>query len=86
MSKSVADNLLIKLMNDGYTVNIQAKGRGREFEMSYEVMTLVKPGLVHFPLIAFGETLESALESLIRQIDRLNKGQGFILPGEEGMD
>ena len=65
-----ADKLLISLMERGYTVDIEAKGRGREYEMSYEVFTYVEPG---FPLIAFGKSLDKALESLNRQITEIEK-------------
>lgn len=63
-----ADKLLKQLMEAGYTVNIQAKGRGREFEMTYEVHTLSNSKFP-MPLIAFGERLAEALESIQRQIE-----------------
>lgn len=65
-----SDKLLTELMEKGYTVDIEAKGRGREYEMTYEVYTNVEPG---FPLIAFGKTLDAALESLIRQNKEIEK-------------
>lgn len=70
MEHNKTEKLLTSLMERGYTVDIEAKGRGREFEMSYEVYTSIEPGL---PLIAFGKTLDEALESLIRQIKEIEK-------------
>lgn len=66
-----AEKLLVDLMEKGYSLSIEAKGRGREFEMSYEVHTLTINLEYPVPLIAFGETLEDALESIQRQIDLL---------------
>lgn len=69
------------LMANGYTVFIEAKGRGRGFEMSYEVNSSIIMFDTKYPLISFGETLDSALDSLIRQIENL-KGEKLELKQE----
>lgn len=62
---------LVLLMKNDYTVRITAKGISREFGMTYEVYSTVMLHGSRFTIIGFGETLDQALDSIIRQIESL---------------
>lgn len=67
------DERLKAIMKKGQDVQIEAKGSHREFAMSYEISTNCKVGNYIFTVLAVGDSLEKALDSLEEQVDEYER-------------
>lgn len=68
---------LYKIMESGWNIHLECKGKGREYEMSFEAsaykittndMSEDDEIMAFYPIHAVGDTLEEITDSLMKQI------------------
>ncbi|MFS0657423.1 hypothetical protein AB1L07_02195 [Niallia alba] len=68
---------LYKIMESGWNIQLECKGKGREYEMSFEAsaykvvtsdMSEDDKIMAFYPIHAVGDTLEEITDSLLKQI------------------